>query len=99
MRSETLHCPSTRDLLPAYLNGTLEADLAGQVREHLAACQNCHRDSFCVNCHQNRDSILTVVHDRNYLSYHSIDARANPIECGNCHREDFCSQCHARAAK
>jgi hypothetical protein len=62
-------------------------------------CQNCHRDSFCVNCHQNRDEILTFVHDRNYLSFHSVDARANPIQCGNCHRLDFCTSCHAKAAR
>ena len=63
------------------------------------ACQNCHRDAFCINCHQNRDSILTFVHDRNYLSFHSVDARANPIQCGNCHREDFCINCHAKAVQ
>jgi hypothetical protein len=63
------------------------------------ACQNCHRDSFCINCHQNRDSILTFVHERNYLSFHSVDARANPMQCGSCHREDFCLNCHARAIR
>jgi hypothetical protein len=61
------------------------------------ACQNCHRDAFCINCHQNRDSILTFVHDRNYISFHSVDARANPIQCGSCHREDFCINCHKKA--
>jgi len=61
------------------------------------ACQSCHRDAFCINCHQNRDSILTFVHDRNYLSFHGVDARANPIQCGSCHREDFCLNCHAKA--
>lgn len=68
-------------------------------REHRSAsCQSCHNDAFCINCHQNRDSILTFVHERNYLSFHGIDARANPIQCGNCHREDFCLNCHAKAA-
>jgi len=63
------------------------------------ACQNCHRDQFCIDCHINRDSILTFVHERDYLSFHSIDARANPMQCGSCHREDFCINCHAQTAK
>lgn len=32
------------DLLPAYLNGQLDADRARQVREHLASCASCQLD-------------------------------------------------------
>lgn len=63
------------------------------------ACQNCHRDAFCINCHQARDSVIAYVHPRDFVSYHSIAARANPMECGSCHREDYCINCHSKSAR
>jgi cytochrome c553 len=61
------------------------------------SCQQCHRDAFCINCHQARDTISNWVHEDNFISFHGVVARANPMECGSCHREDFCINCHATA--
>lgn len=44
MSTETSDCQRILDLLPAYLNSTLEAKLVRLVREHLTACQNCQEE-------------------------------------------------------
>jgi hypothetical protein len=49
-----------------------------------------------MDCHTRRDSIQTKMHDRNFRSFHGIQARANPMQCSSCHREDFCISCHER---
>jgi len=67
---------------------------ASSARANPAQCETCHRQSFCIDCHQRRDTIHTVVHERNFRFFHSVEARANPIQCGSCHRADFCINCH-----
>ena len=57
-------------------------------------CENCHRNSFCIDCHERRDTIQTRVHERNFRFFHSLQARANPVQCGSCHRADYCINCH-----
>ena len=59
-------------------------------------CTQCHQNAyFCINCHQRRDSIQTVMHSRNFLMYHSIEARANPRKCDECHALNYCQNCHS----
>lgn len=59
-----------------------------------ATCTTCHRQNWCVDCHQQRDSIRQTMHPRNYLFYHSIEARANPARCDRCHVVNYCTSCH-----
>ena len=57
-------------------------------------CANCHRSSFCLDCHRG-ENVLPPVHDRNYSFSHSIDARSREYECSDCHElESFCIDCH-----
>lgn len=57
-------------------------------------CNICHSTNFCVDCHQQRDSIRQTMHPRNYKFVHSIEARANPARCDTCHVVNFCTNCH-----
>jgi hypothetical protein len=69
---------------------------AGIARAEPEQCESCHRQTQCINCHQRRDTIQTVVHERNFRFFHSVEARANPMACGSCHRQDFCTNCHEK---
>lgn len=57
-------------------------------------CTICHSTNFCVDCHQQRDTIRQTMHPRNYRMVHSIEARANPARCDTCHVVNFCDGCH-----
>ena len=39
-----MNCPSTRELLSAYIDGELPPDQATEIAEHLASCAACSRD-------------------------------------------------------
>lgn len=57
-------------------------------------CYNCHRRSYCTDCHTKRDEIRKRMHTRNFVFYHSVEARANPYKCSSCHVASFCTSCH-----
>jgi hypothetical protein len=67
---------------------------AALARAEPAKCEGCHSQKECIDCHARRDTVQTIVHERNFLFFHAIQARANPMQCGSCHREDFCIRCH-----
>lgn len=58
-------------------------------------CADCHRGSFCVDCHERREPVRFAVHDRAFLGIHGLEVRADPSACGSCHVEAFCVACHA----
>ena len=58
-------------------------------------CYECHRERFCVDCHQRRDPISFRFHPRNYEYIHSFEAVSNPARCGRCHAQGFCFNCHS----
>lgn len=65
-------------------------------KQNVGECAQCHRNnSFCINCHQRRDSIQQIMHRRNFLFYHSVEARANPRKCDECHTTSYCQRCHS----
>ena len=66
-----------------------------EARLGMQACEDCHRDSECVACHEDRESIRFDVHDRSWLSVHGVAARANPAECTTCHSQSSCLACHS----
>ncbi|MCG8419363.1 MAG: cytochrome c3 family protein [Proteobacteria bacterium] len=60
-------------------------------------CQNCHRKSECVQCH-NGSIKPWGFHQGDYVTSHAIDARRNQPDCGSCHRsQTFCTGCHSRS--
>lgn len=59
-----------------------------------SSCKGCHKQFFCIDCHQRRDTIQQRMHRRNYMFYHSIEARANPRKCDECHKPAYCTDCH-----
>ncbi|MBI2346390.1 MAG: hypothetical protein HYV03_05825 [Deltaproteobacteria bacterium] len=59
-------------------------------------CAACHAISFCVDCHQQRDTVRQTMHPRNFRFMHSIEARANPARCDKCHTVTYCTQCHTQ---
>jgi hypothetical protein len=69
-----------------------------EARMGVQSCSDCHRDAFCVDCHENKESIRFEVHDRSWLSVHGIAARAQPAECSTCHVQAECVSCHSSGA-
>ncbi|MBA2660740.1 MAG: hypothetical protein H0U74_00470 [Bradymonadaceae bacterium] len=58
-------------------------------------CASCHMEQDCASCHVEQLAAPYQVHPPNFLTIHSIDARANLAHCTDCHRADvFCHQCH-----
>jgi hypothetical protein len=61
-----------------------------------AFCANCHKEEFCVACHDGRVRPRTI-HPNDYISMHPVEARMNMERCTSCHREQsFCLGCHQR---
>lgn len=68
-------------------------------------CSNCHRESFCAECHgvtvaalparlHFTDVFRKTMHRAGFLARHALEARADPGLCMTCHAEQFCSDCH-----
>lgn len=76
--------------------------------QHKQACDVCHAESFCADCHTNKEEIKpsdkfkdaprrTLPHGGDYLNQHKIDGRINPSSCVPCHgrqNNDRCKLCH-----
>lgn len=59
-------------------------------------CANCHRQDFCLSCHNGVVKPLDF-HGNDYVSRHAIDARKDSPRCDGCHRaQSFCLGCHER---
>jgi hypothetical protein len=59
-------------------------------------CANCHKEDFCVGCHDGRVRPLSI-HPSDYLNIHPTEARLATQRCTSCHREQsFCLTCHQR---
>jgi hypothetical protein len=59
-------------------------------------CANCHRQDFCLACHNGVLKPLDF-HGNDYVSRHAIDARKDLPRCDGCHRaQTFCLGCHER---
>jgi hypothetical protein len=71
-------------------------------------CNACHRSSFCLDCHANKDELEPadkysdsidrwLPHRGDYLYQHRIDARLDPTACFRCHGRQnnrTCKRCH-----
>ena len=78
---------------------------AGQQR---FACQTCHQESFCADCHAHKEEIKPsdkyktsperqLPHRGDYLSRHKIEGRIDPASCLKCHgrtNNERCKTCH-----
>jgi hypothetical protein len=72
------------------------------------ACSICHKDSFCADCHANKEELKpsdkykdsparTLPHRGDYLTQHKIDGKINPASCFPCHgrqNNERCKTCH-----
>ena len=71
-------------------------------------CQSCHKESFCADCHANKEEIKPsdkfkdsperfFPHRGDYITRHKIDGRINPAPCMRCHgrkNNARCKTCH-----
>lgn len=77
-------------------------------RQNVQACGLCHVESFCSDCHANREQLKpsdkykdaperALPHRGDYLNQHKIDGRINPVSCMKCHgrqNNGRCKTCH-----
>jgi hypothetical protein len=60
-----------------------------------ASCATCHREAFCVSCHDG--PVGGGYHETNFLSRHTADAFGRDAECSTCHNTQvFCRECHVQ---
>ncbi|MCK9419255.1 MAG: cytochrome C [Nitrospirae bacterium] len=76
--------------------------------QHKQACEVCHAESFCADCHTNKEEIKPsdkfkespgrdLPHRGDYLNQHKIDGKINPASCVPCHgrqNNERCIVCH-----
>jgi Cytochrome c7 and related cytochrome c len=79
---------------------------ADEARGAPGLCTSCHRDSFCVGCHEDKRVAgpeAATPHPPGWVSLRGEDnlhgraARRNPLECASCHGgagEALCVGCH-----
>jgi len=77
-------------------------------RSASASCTACHAQTFCADCHAARTRPMPPewiqpdrpdrnwIHWGDYLSKHTVEARANPAACQKCHTISFCTDCHQK---
>jgi hypothetical protein len=81
---------------PPESHGAGWVDLHGaEARLQTWSCNNCHRRSFCIDCHERKEAARYREHDRAWLSVHGIAARTDPTECDTCHLQSDCVSCHS----
>ena len=79
-----------------------------QARPTAESCAQCHDQTHCAECHAAqttaaRPSVVfpeevarPFIHRGDYVSRHTVDARANPASCRSCHGSAFCEACHTQ---
>lgn len=61
-------------------------------------CASCHLENDCAQCHNEKVAKPFAVHPPNFLTIHSLNARANMGACSDCHNsQSFCFECHSDA--
>jgi hypothetical protein len=74
-------------------------------RQNASMCQQCHTQAQCDDCHdvtqdlslaerRPEEVLRDVVHEKNFVDRHSIEARSQPARCMRCHTVDTCDSCH-----
>lgn len=70
---------------------------AAQAQNNTDYCGSCHRERFCVDCHNGAVKPMDF-HGNDYVALHAIDARRGAFDCSACHRsQSFCTGCHSRS--
>ncbi len=60
-------------------------------------CANCHRETFCTDCHTGKRRPRNV-HPGDWMSTHGVHSGMDNPRCMGCHRtQSFCITCHRRA--
>jgi len=68
-------------------------------------CEQCHTESQCADCHDQRQNLpievrepdaisSEQVHRGNFIARHAIEARSNSPSCLKCHTAASCDACH-----
>ncbi len=69
-------------------------------------CAQCHEQTFCADCHGKTEAARAeikfpervdrlFVHRGDFISRHTIEAKADDARCLRCHGVTFCQSCHA----
>lgn len=71
-------------------------------------CQQCHKQSFCLDCHQGGGSgdnlkqgnfgrdYKPLDHSGNFIERHGRLSKGNQQSCVRCHSQSYCNDCHSR---
>ena len=75
-------------------------------RSTSASCDTCHEQNWCSDCHASKTRPMkpdvlypervdrNFIHRGDYITRHSIEARAGQATCQKCHAVSFCTDCH-----
>jgi len=66
----------------------------GLFSESEASCQNCHTESYCIDCHQGENT-MSQTHPADFIITHGMSFVMRETDCETCHESvDYCVECH-----
>jgi hypothetical protein len=74
-------------------------------KTNAAACQTCHMERFCDDCHSRHNELTPstrfpervdrqLIHRGDWRARHGLEAAATPGSCLKCHSQKQCRDCH-----
>jgi hypothetical protein len=78
---------------------------SGFANKHSRTCTQCHRESFCTDCHGKKSGIKpsikypesvkrNFIHRGDWETRHQLEVKADSSSCLKCHAQKECSSCH-----
>lgn len=94
-------CPLCHEALaPAASHDTSFLERHGaEARLGVRSCRDCHAGGWCVDCHERKERVNTLVHERTWMGIHGIAARVDPASCDTCHLAVECERCHTSGGR
>lgn len=60
------------------------------------SCQNCHTESYCIDCHQG-ENLSSQTHPADFIITHGMSFQVRELDCETCHQSvDYCVECHVQ---
>ncbi len=85
------------DALPVSHGAGWTAGHGSDARLDESSCRSCHKQRFCIDCHERKEALRYQVHDRSWPVVHGIASFSDPAACGTCHLQADCVACHSAA--
>lgn len=85
-----------------------KAEHGNFTKKHARTCTQCHRESFCTDCHGKKSGLKPsikypemvkrgFIHRGDWETLHRLEAKTDSGSCLKCHAQKECSACHLKS--